>query len=66
MAFRPWNKSPSKERALASGRALTVVIFPITAPDANVKCVPELAPQEIRTFFITAVAANRRRGEPGL
>jgi putative transposase len=23
--------------------------------------VPELAPQEIRTFFITAVAANRRR-----
>ncbi|HLJ76959.1 MAG TPA: transposase [Acidobacteriaceae bacterium] len=62
-AFRPWNKSPEKRGALAPGFSSsprTNVIYPHPSRSSNLTCV-ELAPQEIRTFFVTAVAANRRR-----
>jgi putative transposase len=71
MAFRPWNKEVEEKRLQPRAFALqsvkstptasqTAVIFPPTNSRSNLPCV-NLAPQEIRTFFITAVAANRRR-----
>src|SRR5579863_3673147 len=62
-AFRPWNKSPEKKRGFSPGPSSTPgtnVIYPHRPRSSNLTCV-ELAPQEIRTFFVTAVAANRRR-----
>ena len=59
-AFRPWNKV-RKERGLQPRAAPNYRHLFVSRAKRYSRHVNDIAPQEVRTYFITTVTANRRR-----